>query len=290
MTADTPVRVSDEDLLKWEKIAQRATPGPWCIESCGEKGDGSNMIGVAFGPDDINAERPLSGWLKDTDKEGNFIEYYRDEAVAECEHRNRNAGYDATHIATFNPLVILALIRAVRDSRALVQARAERIAALEAEMESKNDKIERLEDGVERRRRKPGETYREIVMFPPLLSQKIHEIGGGSIASHFIIERLEASIMDFCNGLLREAHVRAEAAESSLAETRAKVEGLEKALSRKLSANAIARLRETVEAEEAVGDPQYARDLELLIKWYEDTQTALSALPEAKPAAQAEGE
>ena len=281
MTADTPARVSDEDLLKWEKIAQRATPGPWCIESCGEKGDGSNMIGVAFGPDDINAERPLSGWLKDTDKEGNFIEYYRDEAVAECEHRNRNAGYDATHIATFNPLVILALIRAVRDSRALVQARAERIAALEAEMESKNDKIERLEDGVERRRRKPGETYREIVMFPPLLSQKIHEIGGGSIASHFIIERLEASIMDFCNGLLREAHVRAEAAESSLAETRAKVEGLEKAW--RLVRAAAKAYQE--QASSHFSDADYDRD-GVLAQADVDLDAALSALPEAKPAVQ----
>jgi hypothetical protein len=80
-------------------LEARATPAPWCIESCGEKGDGSNMIGVAYDPDDNNCERPMSGWLPiSRPVTGEFIEYYRDELVAECEHRNRNSHCDASLI------------------------------------------------------------------------------------------------------------------------------------------------------------------------------------------------
>jgi hypothetical protein len=101
-------------LLELERIAQQATPGPWCVESLGEKGDGSHVIGVAFGPDDQNAERPLSGWLEPFDKDGNEIDYYRDEEVAVCEHRNRNSGPNAIYIMTFDPPTVLAMIATIR--------------------------------------------------------------------------------------------------------------------------------------------------------------------------------
>ena len=81
------------------ELGEKATPGPWAIETCGEKGDGSEMIGVVFGPDDPDCERPLSGHLEPWDADGNEIDYYRDELVAECEHRNRNSHGDATFIA-----------------------------------------------------------------------------------------------------------------------------------------------------------------------------------------------
>lgn len=76
-----------------------ATPRPWCVESCGEKGDGAHMIGVAFAPGDDKAEHPLSGWLQPFDDDGKEIQYYRDEEVACCEHRSRNAGRNADLIA-----------------------------------------------------------------------------------------------------------------------------------------------------------------------------------------------
>ena len=73
------------------ELRAKATPGPWCAESLGEKGDGSNIIGVAFHPDDKNAEHPLSGWLEPYDVEGNEIDYYRDQDIAEIEHRTQGA-------------------------------------------------------------------------------------------------------------------------------------------------------------------------------------------------------
>lgn len=39
---------------------------------------------------------------------------------------------------------------------------------------------------------------------------------------------------------------------------------------KRLSQEALERLKETVEAEEAAGDPQVARDLEILLEWYEE--------------------
>lgn len=114
-------------LLELERIAQQATPGPWCVESLGEKGDGSNVIGVAFGPDDQNAKRPLSGWLEPFDKDGNEIDYYRDEEVAVCEHRERNAGPNAAYIMTFDPptvLVMIAALRAQADEIERIQQKA----------------------------------------------------------------------------------------------------------------------------------------------------------------------
>lgn len=83
------------DVVILRSCFEKATAGPYCIESCGEKGDGSNIVGVAFHPDDRDAETPLTGWLEEADTEGNFVEYYRDEQVAEFEHRNRNANRDA---------------------------------------------------------------------------------------------------------------------------------------------------------------------------------------------------
>ena len=110
---DDKTKALIDRLLELERIAQQATPGPWCVESLGEKGDGSNVIGVAFGPDDQNAERPLSGWLEPFDKDGNEIDYYRDEEVAACEHRERNAGPNAAYIMTFDPPTTLAMIATI---------------------------------------------------------------------------------------------------------------------------------------------------------------------------------
>lgn len=99
------------------EAAGKATAGPWAIERCGEKGDGSNMIGVVFNPaKDPDCNQPLAGWLPACDEAGEFIEYYVDEAVAELEHRNRNSGRDATFIATARndaPAIAEALIEAV---------------------------------------------------------------------------------------------------------------------------------------------------------------------------------
>lgn len=97
-----------------EAIARAATQEPWAIESIGEKGDGANMIGVVFRGDDEDCERPLSGFLDDFDDEGNEIEYYRDETVAICEHRDRNHHANAAHIAAFDPPTVLALIEELK--------------------------------------------------------------------------------------------------------------------------------------------------------------------------------
>ena len=84
------------------------TPGPWAIESCGDKGDGSYMIGVVFGPDDIDATTPLSGFLPKSEEDGEYIEYYRDELVAEVEHRSPNAYANACLIGTAPALLQIA--------------------------------------------------------------------------------------------------------------------------------------------------------------------------------------
>ena len=97
-----------------EQLAAKATPGPWSVESCGEKGDGSNMVGVAFGPDDSKCERQLSGWLPPFDDDGEDIEYYRDELIADCEHSNRNSNFDAQYIAACDPQSISTLARALK--------------------------------------------------------------------------------------------------------------------------------------------------------------------------------
>lgn len=59
--------------------------------------------------------------------------------------------------------------------------------------------------------------------------------------------------------------------------TPATAERLARALARQLSPNALVRLKETQEAEEAVGEPQNAMDLKTLIEWYEETRAALAA-------------
>lgn len=115
-----------------KELAEKATPGPWCSESCGEKGDGANMIGVAYGPGDDKCEHPLRGWLKPFDDDGNEIEYYRDEEVAVCQHVNRNSGYDAQFIAASRTL-----IPALCDTA--LAAIAERDAALAVVNEQAND-------------------------------------------------------------------------------------------------------------------------------------------------------
>lgn len=91
--------LTSEEIGELERLLEKATPGPWAIESCGEKGDGSDMIGVVFDPEtDPDCKTPLSGWLPACREDGEFIEYYVDEAVAELEHRNRNSGADASLI------------------------------------------------------------------------------------------------------------------------------------------------------------------------------------------------
>jgi hypothetical protein len=99
-----------EERAELKRLAEAATPGPWCIESEGEKGDGSNMVGVAFAPEDRDCKHQLSGFLRACDDEGEFIDYYRDELVAECAHRNRNSNIDAAYIAAANPSTISRLL------------------------------------------------------------------------------------------------------------------------------------------------------------------------------------
>lgn len=99
-----------------ERLLKEATEGPWCAESCGEKGDGSNIIGVAFHPDDTDAERPLAGWLQEWDESGNVIDYYRDEQIAELEHRSRNSAANTSLILLLrnHADAILGLVRAAK--------------------------------------------------------------------------------------------------------------------------------------------------------------------------------
>lgn len=106
--------LTPEELSELEALAKAATPGPWCIESVGEKGDGSNMIGVAFDPDDVDCETPLKGWLKPFTDAGVEIDYYRDELVAVCDHSENNHNANAAYIAACSPEKILRLIDAVR--------------------------------------------------------------------------------------------------------------------------------------------------------------------------------
>lgn len=111
MTTEVSPTVSPINLEVLERLAAKATPGPWCVESCGEKGDGSNMVGVAFVSGE---EKPLSGFLRPFDDDGNEIEYYREELIAECEHHNRNSNADAAYIAALTPEVVAALVAAVK--------------------------------------------------------------------------------------------------------------------------------------------------------------------------------
>ena len=119
----------------------------------------------------------------------------------------------------------------LRDSRALTQAQAERIAALEAE-------VARLKTD-----------------------------------NDYLGEQIQA--------IAAEAVEQREAAESSLAETRAKVEGLEK----------VAEAAELVCAAYPIASGRHRMlDGREGYDPIRSLNVALSALPEAKPAAQAEGE
>lgn len=124
MTTETEPLTSEQIEKAWERC-ERATPGPWSIESCGEKGDGANMIGVAFGPEDLDAACPLEGWLKPYDDAGNEIEYYRDELVAVCDHTNRSCGPDAVFIAAARTL----LPRALSTIASLTRRNEQHVAA-----------------------------------------------------------------------------------------------------------------------------------------------------------------
>jgi hypothetical protein len=78
-----------------EKIDQ-FVPGPWAVETCGEKGDGAYMIGIAYrGDDRSNPPTPLSGFLPDADEDGEFFEYDRQELVAEVDFHNPGAPFVA---------------------------------------------------------------------------------------------------------------------------------------------------------------------------------------------------
>lgn len=90
-----------EEIRKRLNDATSNTGFVWAYESCGEKGDGSNVVGTMFHPDDEDAEHPLLGRcdpIYDEDKH-EFRDYYRDEEVAEIEHRNRNSGAVAEFIS-----------------------------------------------------------------------------------------------------------------------------------------------------------------------------------------------
>lgn len=115
--------ITTEQLAEWRALAEKATEGPWAIESCGEKGDGSNMIGVVFGPDDPDAKSPLSGWIDENDWADKLGEpmadpFYRDEEVAECAHRNRNHNADAAFIAAARTAVpaLIAEVERLREA------------------------------------------------------------------------------------------------------------------------------------------------------------------------------
>lgn len=114
--------ITTERLTEIRALAEKATDGPWCVESCGEKGDGSNMVGVAFGPDDPDCKRPLSGWVSDddwADAKGDPIygAVQQETLVAECAHRNGNANRDASFLAALDPQTVISIIDEVIASR-----------------------------------------------------------------------------------------------------------------------------------------------------------------------------
>lgn len=124
---DTLKPLTSAALADLKAKAKAATPGPWCAESCGEKGDGSNIIGVAFEADDQDCKKPLSGWLRAFDDAGNEIDYYRDQEVAQIEHRADNPGHNTDFVIAANPETILRLI-------AMIERRDEQIEKLRGAM------------------------------------------------------------------------------------------------------------------------------------------------------------
>lgn len=123
-SAETPMTLDLEELKRLEAAAE---PGPWCIESVGEKGDGSNMIGVAFHPDDEEAQTPLAGWLKPFYDNGSAIEYYRDALVAVCDHSEPDANENAAFIAAARTAVPALIARVEELERQLAEARQKRV-------------------------------------------------------------------------------------------------------------------------------------------------------------------
>lgn len=119
-------RLTPEELREIRKRADKATPGPWAFETTGEKGDGADIVGVVYGPDDEDCERPLSGELRTFDRDGEPIDYYRDEVVAVCDHYNRRPHEDARFITHARTDVLRLLDH--------IDALEERIRALEAEI------------------------------------------------------------------------------------------------------------------------------------------------------------
>lgn len=121
------------DIEELKRVAEAATQGHWAYESCGEKGDGANMIGIMFGPDDPNCETQLHGFVDTNQSEYDentgkhvFPDYYRDEVVAICEHRDRNPGGNAKFITTFDPPTVLSLLSDLERMREALEFFAKR--------------------------------------------------------------------------------------------------------------------------------------------------------------------
>ena len=109
------------DIEAIEARAAMATDGPWSYEPTGEKGDGANLIGIHFGPEDEDCAAPMSGRLEiiyDEQTE-EFGEYYCDEYIAICEHRSRNPDGNSTFIAHARTDIpaLIAYIRELEDKQ-----------------------------------------------------------------------------------------------------------------------------------------------------------------------------
>lgn len=90
--------MNDVDELR--KLLTKATPGPWVWEQCGDKCD-DPVIGVAYGPDDLDCTQPLSGKLEDAGDD-----YYRERIAYNIEG---GAGVDASS----NAALIVAAVNAL---------------------------------------------------------------------------------------------------------------------------------------------------------------------------------
>lgn len=110
--------LASDEVRELERLAEALVAlemgGPWAVESCGEKGDGAEVIGIVFRADDENCERQLSGRLDSCDEEGNDIDYHRDEVVAVCDHSQRHPAECAEFIIAANPSCVLRLLRELR--------------------------------------------------------------------------------------------------------------------------------------------------------------------------------
>lgn len=70
--------------LEAAALGAKATPGPWCIDSVGEK-QNEYVVGVAFAATDEDCESPLSGWLPPL-AEDESEHPYCDEKVCELDN------------------------------------------------------------------------------------------------------------------------------------------------------------------------------------------------------------